>query len=356
VYLAKSICLSFLIACTAKAVDRVRIVPVPEHGEPAVARSDARGDVHLIFNSRTGPRYAKWDEIDKRFSPPLPVVNGILPVSGLEFAAWDMAVGPEGRVHVALGSNAWKLKRPKEEWAFYYARLDPGAKTFSPLQNINRQSSEGFSLAADGAGNVTACWLSGKLFANISHDNGKTFGPNVEIDSAIDPCDCCTTSSTYAKDGMLAVLYREETDDQRDIFLVFWDQARNKTRRVAVSTTLWKINGCPMTYFTVTKSRSGFVTVWPTKGHVYFARLGQDGALLPPGEVKTAVTTGMRTGLLALGASSGNTLIVWKDHHELRWQLFDQNGKPSGTSGIADSAGKGVAGVVDQQGDFILFP
>ena len=94
-----------------------------------------------------------------------------------------MAVGKGGRVHVAMGTNAWKLKLPQEEWGFFYASLDPGATAFSPVRNINRKPSEGFSLAADDKGNVTACWLSDKLYANVSHDNGETFAPFVEIDS-----------------------------------------------------------------------------------------------------------------------------------------------------------------------------
>ena len=38
---------------------------------------------------------------------------------------------------------------PDDEWAFYYACLEPGAKAFSPVRNINKKPSEGFSLAAD---------------------------------------------------------------------------------------------------------------------------------------------------------------------------------------------------------------
>ena len=82
------------------------------------------------------------------------------------------------------------------------------------------------SLAADDKGNVTACWLSDKLYANVSRDNGETFGPNVEIDPRFNPCNCCTTSAAYGEDGRLAVLYREETNNERDMYLVLWDQAR----------------------------------------------------------------------------------------------------------------------------------
>ena len=207
----------------------------------------------------------------KTFSEPLAVVDRQSQRPGLEFTVWDLAVGPEGRVHVALGTNAWKLKLPKEEWAFFYARLDPGAKSFAPVQNLNRQPSEGFSLAADERGNVTACWISGKLYAQVSHDHGATFGPAAEIDSTFDPCDCCTSSIAYGADGRLAVLYREETNNERDMHLVLWDQAKNHVSRKRVSTTLWKIDACPMTYYTVVPTKEGYEIVWPTEGQVYFA-------------------------------------------------------------------------------------
>ena len=98
-----------------------------------------------------------------------------------------MAVGKGGRVHVAMGTNAWKLKLPQEEWGYFYASLDPGASAFSPVRNINRKPSEGFSLAADDKGNVTACWLSDKLYANVSHDNGETFAPIRRNQPAVQP-------------------------------------------------------------------------------------------------------------------------------------------------------------------------
>jgi len=105
--------------------------------------------------------------------------------------------------------------------------LEPAAKAFALVRNINRKPSEGFSLAADDKGNVTACWLSGKLYANVSHDDGKTFAAQVEINPAYDPCNCCTTSAVYNTGGKLAVLYREETNNERDMFLVLWDQKKH---------------------------------------------------------------------------------------------------------------------------------
>ena len=166
---------------------KVTTVSVPGRGRPVVARTDKAGTIHLLYDSEDGPKYARSSDDGVTFGPAIPVVGEGPQTAGLEYSAWDMAVGKGGRVHVAMGTNAWKLKLPQDEWGFFYASLDPGATAFSPVRNINRKPSEGFSLAADDKGNVTACWLSDKLYANVSHDNGETFAPFVEIDSAFQP-------------------------------------------------------------------------------------------------------------------------------------------------------------------------
>jgi hypothetical protein len=348
------VALFFAVNTTAVAAG-VRILEAPGGGQPAAARSDAEGTVHLLLHSAAGPQYVRSTDNGKTYSQPIAVVDQRLQKPGLEFTVWDMAVGQGGRVHVALGTNGWKLKLPQEEWAFHYTRLDPGAPAFSPVQNLNHKPSEGFSLAADDKGNVTACWLSGKLYANVSNDSGKTFAPAVEIDPAFNPCDCCTTSAAYGVDGKLAVLYREETNNDRDMFLISWDQERKQVSRTRVSTTLWKIDGCPMSYYTVWSTPDGYLAVWPTQGQIYFARLDSQGTLRSPVEIKTPGTTGMRTGMLALTDADGNTLVAWKKNGELGWQLYDQQGRPTGVPGSCRSAGNGVAGVLTKDGQFILF-
>src|SRR5262249_48347801 len=158
-------------ATAGDSTGKVTTVPAPGGGKPVVARTDREGAVHLLFDSEGGPRYAKSTDGGVTFSVAILVVSGGSQPAGLEYSAWGLAVGKGGRVHVAMGTNAWKLKLPQEEWGYFYASLDPEASAFSLVRNINRKPSEGFSLAADGKGNVTACWLSDKLYANVSHDN-----------------------------------------------------------------------------------------------------------------------------------------------------------------------------------------
>lgn len=352
--IAAAICIALVSDVARCAVPKVITYVVPSGGDAIAAKCDSHGVIHLVVNSSEGPRYVKSQDEGKSFSEPIAIVGPEAQTPGLTYDVWDMAVGREERIHVAMGTNAWKLKLPKEEWGLFYARLEPGAKAFTRVRNINHQPSEGFSLAANENGEVTACWLSGKLYGSVSHDNGKTFSEPIEIDPAIDPCDCCTTSAAYGEDGKLAVLYREETNNERDMFVVTWDQKRNKSKRTRISSTLWKIESCPMTYFTLTRTKNGFDAVWPTKGQIYFAKLDGQGEILPRGEIETAGRTGMRSGVLALSNNDGMTLVVWRELGELRWQLFDEKGFTSGATGSAKSSGSGVAAVVDRHGDFVL--
>src|SRR6266545_2162909 len=337
-------------------VNRVTVIRVPGDANVVKAQLGADGTIHLLLDAERGPRYVKSTDAGVTFSAPMTIVDAASQKPDLKFQGEDLAIGKDGRVHVALSNNAWKLKLPEEEWGFYFASLLPDAKAFSPVRNVNRKPSEGFSLAADERGNITACFLSGKLFTMVSHDNGETFGKYAEPNPAWNPCDCCTTAAAYGADGKLALLYREETDNERDMFVVLLDQrSKSKPLRTRVSGTSWKLNGCPMTYFTITRTDTGYVAAWPTKGQVYFARLDKAGAVSPPGEIKTPGTSGMRNGLAALSASDGATLIAWKNKDLLGWQVYDVKGQPAGTSSSQDSPGSGAAGVVLPNGRFILF-
>jgi hypothetical protein len=334
---------------------KVTTVPVTAVGRPVVAKTDSVGTIHLLCDSDDGPKYARSSDGGVTFSTAIAVVGGEKQTKGLEYSAWDMAVGKGGRIHVAMGTNAWKLKLAQEEWGYFYANLDPGSAAFSPVRNVNHKPSEGFSIAADDKGKVAACWLSDKLYTSVSHDNGETFAPFVELNPRYNPCNCCTTSSVYAEDGRLAVFYREETNNERDMYLVLVDQDRSRTTRKRVSRTLWKIDACPMTYYAISRNGGGFVPVWPTAGQIYFARLDGHGNPLFPGEIKTPGSSGMRTGMLALSAPDGSTLVAWKKDDQLDWQLYGGDGRPLAAPGSAKSSGNGAAGVVSKDGHFILF-
>jgi hypothetical protein len=336
------------------AAQPVSVVHVPQGGEPIAAQIAPDGAIHLLYNLGDIPYYMTSSDGGATFTTPLPVVNQEARKQGLKFDAWSVAVGKAGAIYVAMSTNNWQVKLPNVPEGLVYATLSQGAKAFTPVRSLNEKPSEGFCVAADGQGRVAATWLSNKLYANFSTDNGRTFTANAELNTSYDPCNCCTTRSVYGANGDLAVLYREKSNDDRDMYLVIQDKTGHLTR-TRISSTPWHVNACPMTYYALTSTKDGYVAAWPTKGDIYFARIDRTGAVLPPGEVKTPGRSGMRTGLVALSGTDGGTLIAWKRDGELSWQLYNAQGVAQGAVESVPSAGKGAAGVTDQHGKFILF-
>lgn len=333
---------------------RVAVVRVPNGGGALDAKLTPDGAIHLLYDSGDIPYYVKSTDRGQSFSPPIAVVDREARKPGLVFSGAAMTVGRGGVVYVAMMTNNWKTKLPDVPDGFLYAVLEPNARAFTPVRSLNGRPSEGFSLAADDRGNVAATWLAGKLYANFSHDGGRTFTANAEINPAYDPCNCCTSRAAYGADGALAVLYREETNNERDMYLALLreDGRQSRTR---ISATPWVINACPMTYYSLAATEDGYIAAWPTKGEIYFARLSRKGEVLPPGEIKTPGRSAMRSGVVALSAPDGASLIAWKHQEELGWQLYDRQGRPLDAPGSIQSAGKGAAAVVDPSGRFILF-
>jgi hypothetical protein len=236
--------LSLAAALVSNASDRtnqVTVVRIPPGGQTLIARLGGDGTIHLLLDSSEGPLYVKSQDGGLSFSDPIALVHSAAQKPGLKFSGSDLAVGRDGRVFVAMSNNAWQLKLPQEEWGLCFASLALGARAFSPLRNLNHKPSEGFALAADERGTVTATLLCDKLFVMVSRDDGEMFSASAELNPSWDPCNCCTTSAAYGADGRLAILYREETNDERDMFVVLWDQrGETKPLRSRISVTLGK--------------------------------------------------------------------------------------------------------------------
>jgi hypothetical protein len=295
---------------------RVTTIPVPERGSPLVARADAEGTIHLLFNSEDGPKYVKSSNNGESFDPSIPLVDQGSRKPGLVFEGWDMAVGKGNRVHVAMSTNAWKLKLPKEEWGYFYTSLAPGEKAFAPVRNINKTPSEGFSVAADDKGTVIACWLSGKLYTNISRDNGQTFAPQIEINPEYDPCNCCTTSAVFGADGKLAVLYREETNNERDMYPGNTYNGFAAKINVAASSPSLAVAGLPSPTtagvshtFTVTALNADGTVNTGYTGTVHFTS-SDPQAVLPADYTFTAADQGTHTFTATLKTAGGQVLAA----------------------------------------------
>src|SRR5213080_2503881 len=116
----------------SERANRVNVIRVPGDDKVVKAHLGADGAIHLLLDAEDGPRYVKSTDAGVTFSAPMTIVDAASQKPGLKFQGEDLAVGKDGRVHVAMSNNAWKLKLPEVEWGFYYASLASGATAFSP--------------------------------------------------------------------------------------------------------------------------------------------------------------------------------------------------------------------------------
>jgi len=142
-----------------------------------------------------------------------------------------------------------------------------------------------------------------------------------------------------ARMGGWLVLYREKTDNERDMYVAVMDQNRRGQNRCVIASAArsGNIPACPMTYFTINRAGTGYVAGMAYEGAGLFRAIGQgrQGAATR-GNQDAGQEAAMRNGLLALSAPDGATLVAWKNLDVLGWQLYDANGQPQGGPGSGE--------------------
>jgi hypothetical protein len=97
----------------------------------------------------------------------------------------------------------------------------------------------------------------------------------------------------------------------------YLDQDRGEVTRERLGRTPWKLDGCPMTYSAVAPGPGGFLAAWPPEWRIFFAGLDRKGEQSGRAEIETPERSSMRTGVLALTAPDGITLVAWKQDGRL---------------------------------------
>jgi hypothetical protein len=349
---------ALMITRPALALAEVRVVAPPNEGAVPDAEVDRQGAVHLVYVSRGSVQYVRSEDGGRTFSSPLQVNSepGTVPPPNM-FRGPDVAVGREGIVHVVWYKNAYQRNLPKEEWGVQYARKLSAAGAFEPTRNLNHRPSDNYSLAADGRGDVAVLWMARGLFLSASRNDGRAFSDPVRV-AGPDTCECCASRAVLGPDGRLFGLYRDKTNNDRDMYLATLDLDGSLTAREKLSAVPWHIEACPMTgAFLSRVSDSALVGAWEREGQIYFGRMDRGGKLQPPGELATPRMDYLRKFPVALPLADGSTLVAWKHGRSLEWQAYDRRGRPvGGVSGHDSASLHRPAGVVTRDGDALLFP
>jgi len=100
-------CMTVAVGRASERTNRVNVIRVPGDAKVVKAQFGADGAIHPLLDAEHGPRYVKSTDAGVTFSAPMKIVDAASQKPGLKFQGEDLAVGKDGRVHVAMSNNAW---------------------------------------------------------------------------------------------------------------------------------------------------------------------------------------------------------------------------------------------------------
>ena len=269
----------------------VSFVRVPAGGiQPEVEVND--GVVRLVYFSGEAEHgdlnFVRSRDYGRTFSKPIRVNS--TPGSAIAVGAIrgaQMAVGRNGRVHVAWNGSDMAQPRSGKEPPMLYARLNDAGTAFEPERNLITSAwglNGGGALAADSQGNVYVFWHAPpagvsaneenrRVWMAKSSDEGKTFAPEtIAFDSNTGVCGCCGMHAFAGADGALRVLFRTVFETvHRDMYLLTSkDQGRSFQ---GANVSQWNIGACVMSSEAFAQTKGVTLAAWETEKQVYFGKV-----------------------------------------------------------------------------------
>jgi len=265
-----------------------------------------------------------------------------------------MAIGKNGRIHVAWNGSDKAPKGSRGEVPMLYSRMTDSGTAFEPERNVIGSAyglDGGGSVAADEAGNVYVAWHAPQPSAKgeenrcvwVAHssDEGKNFAPERQAFSEpTGACGCCGMKAFADSEGKIYCLYRSAKEQiHRDMYLL--TSTDRGARFQGEKLHEWEAGTCPMSMESFCQAGNTVLAAWETSDQVYFTRIdrktGQRSApISPPGDPKR------RKFPVVAANARGQTILAWTEGMgwqkggSVAWQVFDEKGNPIGDIGRAD--------------------
>ena len=247
-----------------------------------------------------------------------------------------------------------------------YRSTDEG-RSWSPatvLNAVRGSAREGLHGAAANAGGVVAiAWLDlrqtgTRVFAAVSRDGAATWAHDAEAYASPSGsvCECCHPSAVVRVDGRVGVMFRNQADGHRDMFLTWSQDGRSFRPASKLGEGTWLLRACPMDGGGVAMAGNDAITAWRREDGIFLAapsapeqRIGEgrDAAVavsggqvdvawsaaglvtLGRGQQRTTIDPGRYPTLLAYG---DHTLIAWEHDGRVEVRRVDRETVPLGPS------------------------
>lgn len=323
----------------------VSLVRLPEGGIQPQAVADDSGNVHVLYYTGAPAGgdlfYSRLE--GSTFSEPIRVNT----IAGSAIAAGSvrggqMALGRNGRVHVAWNGAKGAGESASNGPQMWYARLDPVTLRFETQRDVSATADAldgGGSIAADRAGNVHVVWHARGEQAGEEHrtvyiarskDDGTTFARAEAVTTGTGACGCCGLRALTDRDGRLHVLYRAAIGGtQRG---ATWLMSSGNAHRAPVRLHDWELRQCPMSTFALADAgRAGVAAAWETEKQIFLSTLD------PVRRTFSTPVAMSGAGVRRLPSiavnRSGARLVTWTEGTAwmrggtVAWELFDASGR-----------------------------
>ena len=160
-----------------------------------------------------------------------------------------------------------------------YRSTDQGRTWAAPIvvDDVPGAAREGMhGLAANASGLVVLAWLDlrqkgTRIFAAVSRDHGATWSPDrlVYASPSGSVCECCHPSVAVADDGRIAIMFRNQVDGRRDMYVV---ESRDGTAfgpAMKQGRGSWPLEACPMDGGAIAAGAGVTDAVWRREATVY---------------------------------------------------------------------------------------
>lgn len=321
----------------------VRVEALPEPGlQPQVVVSTG-GIVHLVYLKGDAKacdiRYTTRRADEGGWSAPVTVNSepGSAIATGTIRGA-QIALGKDDSVQVIWNGNTGGKKEMMHRAPLLHARLKPGAKAFSPQQDLMADTTSldgGASIAANEGGHVSVVWHAAPageegeaarlVWVRNSADDGRTFLPPAPL-NADQPgvCACCSLRAHLSTDDTLTVIYRAATaPDERGMTVITSRAGQSRLEKLDD----WRVAMCPMSSASLLPVSQSLRAAWENDGRVVTGILGDSGSntgKVGPPNAKHPVMAGNARGETLIASVIGSG---WSKAGLLHWDLLDSGGR-----------------------------
>ncbi len=322
---------------------QVQVESLPELGMQPQVVATAAGVVHLVY-LKGDPKACDIRYTIRRADGgdwAAPIMVNSEPHSAIAagtIRGAQIALGKDGSVQVIWNGNTGGKKEMMMRAPLLHARLQSGAKAFSPQQNLMGGTTAldgGASIAANEQGHISVVWHAAPagatgeaariVYARYSTDDGGTFSPPTPI-NAKQPgvCACCSLRAHLSADNTLAVIYRAATTPTSRGMTLLTSKAGRST---LTKLDDWQIAMCPMSSASLMPAAQTLRAAWENDGQIITGLMGASTSTaqqIGPKNAKHPVLAQNAKGQTVIASIIGSG---WSKAGTLHWDLLDPQGR-----------------------------